>query len=127
MNLNRYCRLLLVLVAMLGIVQLAWTQTAVSPPDNTMASKAILAQQITGKPVPIVPAATIAGKPAARPTIWLNNPLTVKPALIKSSEPWFCHQPGQLSVAFCPKSLQAAYGVNQIVGANGGAGFHEDR
>lgn len=116
MNLPKLC---LISIAVLLICQLGLAQAA---PDRSVAGKAIAASKATGKPVPVVPRSTVAGKPMARPTIILNHALgkaQVKPA----SEPSFCQTYWPYGYIFCPKGLTSAYNVKQIIGANGGAGM----
>ena len=119
MTLRKLC---LISIAVLLICQLGFAQTAALRPDKTLAGKAITTVQTTGKPVPVVPAKTIVGIPAARPTVILARSLTTKPK-IAGSEPWFCDYSIGSFYAFCPLGVQTAYGVKQIIGANGGAGM----
>ena len=54
--------------------QLGFAQSAV-PPNKALAAKAVATVQATGKPAAVVPAASVAAKPAARPTIMLARSL----------------------------------------------------
>ena len=104
--------------------QLGFAQSSALRPDKTLAVKAVATAQSSGRPVAVVPMASIAGKPAVRPTI-LMGPSLGKSAqkLAHTNEPYFCEGFGGGGYPFCPKGVQTAYGVNQIVGANGGKGM----
>ena len=117
--------LFLVAVALLMVCQLGWAQSAAIPPDKTLAAKAVAAVQATGQAVPVVPVSSIATAPkaAARPLVWLSHSLGTRPTIHAGGEPSFCDYNSGSQVALCPAGLQSAYGVKQIVGANGGAGM----
>jgi len=116
--------LFLVAVALLMVCQLGWAQSAAIPPDKTLTAKAAAAVQATGQAVPVVPVSSIAiaGRAAARPVVWLSHNLGANPTIV-SGEPSFCEHQFTGYYVFCPAGVQTAYGVKQIVGANGGAGM----
>ncbi len=116
MNLRKLC---LISIVVLLVCQLGFAQTF---PDRTVAGKAIAAAKATGRAVPVVPASSYNGKQKARPTIWVGRSLGSKP-LIVAGEPSFCDYNTGYFIAFCAKGVETAYGVNQILNANGGAGM----
>ncbi len=101
---------------------MGFAQSAV-PPNKALAAKAVATVQATGKPAAVVPAASVAAKPAARPTIMLARSLGASRQVTSAAEPSFCEHQFTGFYVFCPKGVQTAYGVNQIIGANGGAGI----
>lgn len=124
MNLRK---LLFISFVVLCVCQLGFSQTALRP-DKTLAAKAVATVQASNKPVPVVPLASIAGKLAARPGVIMARSVLVKPTNGVSpayplAEPWFCDYNIGSFVLFCPAGVTTAYGVKQIVGANGGAGM----
>ena len=119
MNLRR---LTLISFVVLLVCQLGFAQHAAVLPDRTLAGKAIAAVQATGKPVAVVPARTVQGKPMVRPTIILSHSLG-KGNARTAGEPSFCQTYWSYGYIFCPKGLTSAYQVSQIVGANGGKGM----
>jgi subtilase family serine protease len=124
MSLKRVWALTLIVVALVAIAPIAAQQSAAIPPDKSVASKALLLQRVTGAALPVVSPATIAAIPAARPTVWLTRPLgnaAMPTAFV--GEPSFCEHQFTNFYVFCPKGIQTAYGLGQIVGANGGAGL----
>ncbi len=115
-------KVFLVAAILLMVCQMGFAQSAAIPPNNTLVAKAVAAVQATGKPVPVVPVSTVVGKAAARPVVWLSRSLGAKPRIV-SGLPFFCEYASGSFIAFCPDGLQSAYGVNKIVGGNGGAGI----
>ena len=116
MNLRKLC---LITFVVLLVCQLGFAQMAV---DRTIAGKAIAAAKASSQPVPVVPAWSARGK--IRPTIWVAGQALAKSAKPSSvtGEPSFCDYGNGYFQVFCAKGVQTAYGTNQILNANGGAG-----
>lgn len=107
------CRVLLILAVLVVICEPVWAQTP--------AGVAAAAQQL-GRALPLVPSAA-AGH--YRPHIWVRAALGARGQGFSPQLPSFCNRaiPGLCTYLFCPNAMVAAYGVNQIVGANGGQGM----
>ena len=110
---------------LLLVCQLGFSQSSV---DRTVVLNALAKAQATNHPVPVVSAASAQG--AARPLVWVNGKIFAKGAFTTSkkpavvpSEPSFCDYNSGSFEIFCPKGVETAYGVNSIIGANGGAGM----
>ncbi|MGD0309935.1 MAG: S53 family peptidase [Acidobacteriota bacterium] len=111
--------LLSAVLLMVGQLSLARQHAAVPPAQATPAQTAAFAMAI-GQPLPVVPAYAVPNG-VNRPHIWVDAFLGT-PAI--QSSPWsLCDKPYGSGFMFCPKSIQAAYGLSQIIGGNGGLGM----
>jgi len=113
MNLRKLCTIgfVVVLACQFGLAQNV---------NRTLTIQALANAQATGKAQPIMPARLALGK--THPTIWVNGHKYTKGQIV-AGEPSFCDYNNGSQVAICPKGVQTAYGTNQILGANGGAGM----
>jgi subtilase family serine protease len=102
----------LLMVGQIGLAQ----QSSIATPGQT----AVLAMAI-GQPLPVVPANAVPHG-LNRPHVWVAAFLGANGSASPFALPSFCNKPSGPSFVFCPNGIQTAYGINQIIGGNGGAG-----
>ena len=112
-------KLLLISVIVLLVCQLGFAQVV----NRNVTVNAIAAAKALGRPVPVMPASVAQGK--VRSTVWVTGHSFAKigKPSITTGEPSFCEGYGLGGYPFCPKGVQTAYSVSQILNANGGAGM----
>jgi len=108
---------IVITTALLLTTQVSWAQSSAVLGIQSVPATATAAQKL-GKPLPLVPPSSIVSG-QARPHVWVvRNMGTMSTA--KPQSPPFSSSG---TPPYVPLDLQTAYGVNQIVGANGGAGI----
>lgn len=110
-------KLILIMAALLLAYQTGWAQSTAVPGVQSVPATAAAAQKL-GKPLPLVPPSSIVPG-QSRPHVWVVRNMG-KMSTVKPQSPPFSSAG---TPPFIPSDLQTAYGINQIVGANGGAGI----